>query len=105
MVEYLNVWFNPHIETLLNSHLHNIYMAKNSKDLDSASRSRAGLKEQLFLATLKGELRKVKYILGKGVDVNAKDERGRTALMYARWTGNNHVAELLRRYGAKEFNP
>lgn len=80
-------------------------MAKNSKDLDSASRSRAGLKEQLFLATLKGELRRVKYLLGRGVDVNAKDERGRTALMYARWTGNTHVAELLRRYGAKEFNP
>lgn len=80
-------------------------MAKHSKRSDSVSRSRAGLKEQLFLATLKGELRKVKTLLGKGVDVNAKDERGRTPLMYARWTGNNHVAELLRRYGAKEFNP
>lgn len=93
------------METLLNSYIHNSRMAKNSKDSDSVSRSRAGLKEQLFLATLKGELRKVKYLLGKGVDVNAKDERGRTALMYARWTGNNHVADLLRRYGAKEYNP
>ena len=37
-----------------------------------------------------------------GIDVNLKDEQGRTALMYAYSKGNKKIAALLRAAGAEE---
>ena len=42
----------------------------------------------------------VELLLEHGADVNAKDNHGQTALEYAR--GYEDVAEILRKYGAKE---
>jgi ankyrin repeat protein len=50
-----------------------------------------------------GDLKKVKQLLEKGADVNARnDEDGKTALMYAAGNDHKEVVELLKSYGAEE---
>jgi ankyrin repeat protein len=43
-----------------------------------------------------------KYLLSLGVDINAKDINGMTALAHAKNRGQPEHIELLKKYGAKE---
>ena len=43
----------------------------------------------------------VELLIGKGLDVNAKDEDGDTPLDWANGNGNRRAADLLRKHGAK----
>jgi formylglycine-generating enzyme required for sulfatase activity len=49
----------------------------------------------LFKASKEGKVDVVKQILSSGVDVNARDSKGRTALMIAAFHGNKNVVETL----------
>jgi ankyrin repeat protein len=44
----------------------------------------------------------VKLLLEKGIDVNAQDKTGRTALKWASEQGQTQIAELLTSYGATQ---
>lgn len=55
----------------------------------------------LMRASAKGDLETVKKLLNEGVDVNATDMHGRTALIEAAWSGNASIAELLVQKGAE----
>jgi hypothetical protein len=59
-----------------------------------------GLDEELFDAVKKGDTAKVKKLLEKGADVNARDIDGSTALHIAARFGHVEVAELLISHGA-----
>lgn len=54
----------------------------------------------LMLAALAGDTAKVKALLGKGANVNAKDSAGRTALMFAVINLHYETVEVLLGYGA-----
>ena len=54
----------------------------------------------LFLAAGGGRLDAVRYLLDQGADVNARDERGRTALTEATFYGNAPVIKELILRGA-----
>lgn len=56
--------------------------------------------QDLRNASLKGEIQIVRQAVGQGVDVNAADEAGRTALMLASYNGHTEVTELLLEKGA-----
>ena len=43
----------------------------------------------------------VELLIGKGLDVNAKDEDGDTPLDWANGNGNQRTADLLRKHGGK----
>ncbi|MDB4530926.1 ankyrin repeat domain-containing protein [bacterium] len=43
----------------------------------------------------------VELLIGKGLDVNAKDEDGDTPLDWANGNGNRRIADLLRKHGGK----
>jgi hypothetical protein len=47
----------------------------------------------------------VKALITAGVEVNARDSRGRTALTYARMQGRTSVVELLEKMGAVDGSP
>jgi ankyrin repeat protein len=49
-----------------------------------------------------GDTEKVQALLAKGADVNAKDNKGRTALMGANKKGHKEIVQLLKKAGAKE---
>ncbi len=55
---------------------------------------------QLNLAISKGDLTKVQQLVGIGVDVNKKDERGKTPLMYAILFNQPQIVAYLIRNGA-----
>jgi ankyrin repeat protein len=55
----------------------------------------AGPNEDLIAAAEKGDIATVQALLAKGVDVNAKDKDGRTALMLASWKGQVEVVKEL----------
>ena len=48
-----------------------------------------------------GNLEVVKQHLADGVDVNAKDKRGRTSLYWAAIEGHTETANLLHKHGDK----
>ena len=54
----------------------------------------------LFLAAGEGRLDAVRYLLDQGADVNARDERGRSALTEAAFNGNASVIKELILRGA-----
>ncbi|NYZ77066.1 ankyrin repeat domain-containing protein [Candidatus Micrarchaeota archaeon] len=58
--------------------------------------------EQLIDAVIRGRFDRVKDLCTRGADVNAKDEKGRSALKWAVFTGNKEIEEFLRARGAKE---
>ena len=43
----------------------------------------------------------VELLIGKGLDVNAKDEDGDTPLDWANGNGNRRTADILRKHGGK----
>lgn len=55
--------------------------------------------KSLHQAAADGDIEKVKSLISKGADVNAKDESRRTALHYASEKGQKEVVELLTRKG------
>jgi len=55
---------------------------------------------QLNVAISKGDLAKVQQLVGIGVDVNKKDERGKTPLMYAILFKQTEIVSYLIRNGA-----
>jgi ankyrin repeat protein len=56
--------------------------------------------QPLFLAAGGGRLDVVRYLLDQGADVNARDDRGRTALIEATFYGNAGVIKELVLRGA-----
>ncbi|MEM2908892.1 MAG: ankyrin repeat domain-containing protein [Candidatus Bilamarchaeaceae archaeon] len=60
------------------------------------------LNTQLLEAAKEGNTKEVEELLTKGVNVNAKNEYGTTALMWAAYRGNTETVEMLKKYGAKE---
>ena len=58
--------------------------------------------QQLIDAVIGGKLDKVRDLCTRGADVNAKDEKGRSALKWAVFTGSKEIEEFLREGGAKE---
>ena len=51
----------------------------------------------LHVAAIEGHKAILKLLIAKGAEVNAKDKRGRTPLVYAK----GEIANLLRKHGAK----
>jgi len=54
----------------------------------------------LMLASERGEIEVVEYLLGKGADTNLKSYDGRTAIMYASDEGNIEIVKCLLDNGA-----
>jgi uncharacterized protein len=54
----------------------------------------------LIEAAAKGEITRVKNLLAKGADVNAREQQGRTALMEAAAKGQTASVEVLLAKGA-----
>ncbi len=55
----------------------------------------------LLKAAEKGDLPRVNALLAKGADVNAKNNDGWTALMYASYKGNLEVVQALLAKGGR----
>lgn len=62
--------------------------------------SQGGCCAPLLLAAGEGRLAAVRYLLDQGADVNARDERGRSALTEAAFNGNASVIKELILRGA-----
>jgi len=58
------------------------------------------LNKEWRAATNQGDLEKVRSLLERGTDVNAKDEHGQTALMNAAHAGRVDLVRLLVAHGA-----
>lgn len=56
----------------------------------------------LHIRAAHGDFRAVKWLVKHRANVNAKDDEGRTALMYASENGHTKIVELLIQYGAIE---
>jgi beta-lactamase regulating signal transducer with metallopeptidase domain len=56
----------------------------------------------LHKAAADGDIERVKSLIAKGVDINARDNEGRTALTLAREKEHNEIVVLLRMHEAKE---
>jgi len=54
----------------------------------------------LWHAISEGNLSLAKVLVDNGADVNARDEYGKTLLVYARWRGNAEIIQLLEQAGA-----
>ncbi len=56
----------------------------------------------LIEAVSMGDTEKVQTLLAQGADVNAKDNDGATALMWAKKKGQKEIVRILKEAGAKE---
>jgi ankyrin repeat protein len=56
----------------------------------------------LHMACSRGNKDLAELLITKGVDVNARDRRGQTALDYEQQAGFSEITEVLRKHGAKE---
>jgi len=56
----------------------------------------------ILASSKKGNKEIVQALLGKGADVNAKTDKGITALLIASKNGDNDIKELLINAGAKK---
>jgi ankyrin repeat protein len=63
---------------------------------------RAAKANPLIEAASMGDTEKVQTLLAQGADVNAKDSRGCTALMWAKREGHKEIVRILKEAGAKE---
>ena len=54
------------------------------------------------LVTMGGHAESVQVLLDSGTDVNAKNNDGTTALMFAEEEGHTEIVELLKKAGARE---
>jgi hypothetical protein len=61
----------------------------------------AGMNEYLMKVAFRGDLPEVKLLLAAGAAVNAKDEKGRTALILASMQGHREVVQALLAAGAE----
>ena len=59
-----------------------------------------GSSEEFVKAVKDGDYEQVEQLMD-GVDINAKDDSGVTALMYAIWNGHIEIAKLLLERGAE----
>ncbi|MFH8087064.1 MAG: ankyrin repeat domain-containing protein [Candidatus Aenigmatarchaeota archaeon] len=59
------------------------------------------LNDLLIQAAKDGDIRAVKTLLEECANVNAKSNKGRTALMFALDMGHEDIASLLRNAGAR----
>ncbi len=68
------------------------------------SKQKEQLNAILINAVITGKLDKVKELVAEGADVNAADEKGRTALKYALFTQgpDGDISKFLKSKGAKE---
>jgi ankyrin repeat protein len=61
------------------------------------------LNRNLLRAVKNGRGAEIKELLNDGVDINAADERGRSALTIAAGEGNTDICVLLLDYGARQI--
>jgi len=61
----------------------------------------AGVNEDLWQAAERGDLPEVKSLIAKGAEVNAKDNKGGTALMVASLNGHIEIVQALLGKGAE----
>ncbi len=67
---------------------------------NEVKKSDSGENNSLSEAAFNGHLEEVMKLLDKGIDVNIKDQDGRTALMYAAFNGHTFVMQKLLAKGA-----
>ena len=81
----------------VNENINNIFKPKSREDIirDLSALSKDELGEQLIKASKQGLTNIVQWIIDAGVDVNAKDNVGRTALMWASCNGYKDIVKML----------
>ncbi len=67
---------------------------------NNATKNEEKTSGELLSAIKNGDIDRAKNLIEKGADVNAKDELGRTALVYAEVHGYTELVKLLREKGA-----
>ena len=75
-----------------------------SKKLFSKRAEMTGRERELLKASRTGDLKKVKYLVENGADVNALDEWGKTPLYMASYRGHLDIVKYLLENGA-DVNP
>src|SRR5699024_6080905 len=74
---------------------------QNQKEVTSQEQSTGSLSAQrLREASLQGNMQRVQRAIRQGIDVNASDPAGRTALMLASYNGHYKIVQLLLKEGA-----
>jgi ankyrin repeat protein len=58
------------------------------------------LLSELVRCSIDGDVKSLKYILNKNIDINSRNEKGFTALMYASSNGKSEVIRILLSHGA-----
>jgi tetratricopeptide (TPR) repeat protein len=84
----------------LNKHLALVALICGIGILIDPFSSYAGINEELWSAAREGNTGRVKALLGKGADVNAKDSEGNTALTLAVKGGHGEIIKLLKQHTA-----
>ncbi|XP_063705698.1 26S proteasome non-ATPase regulatory subunit 10-like [Culicoides brevitarsis] len=77
--------------------LEHLYSLSNAPDIDVEDDTKA---TPLILATLKGSLPCVKFLVSKGANVNAKNWQGHSPFQYACSKGHKDIVEFLLTAGA-----
>ncbi|HNT28809.1 MAG TPA: ankyrin repeat domain-containing protein, partial [bacterium] len=61
-----------------------------------------GLNTALHYAASRGFVKAASLLIRKGVSLNDKDDKGRTPMVRAQFTGNYDIVDMLKRAGAYE---